>query len=157
MANLYFNTSRSVFLFDQELRDIAWTDSGGPRVLRDGILEPSYNSPKDQKPNLDKVQFGDGYEQVALAGINPVQKSFSLNFNKKRRAVAVAMERFFHGEPEGSIYHRDASQWFWWLPPYPLAMRGSLPIKVRCEGWTSTPVEYDSVNVVATFIESFEP
>jgi phage-related protein len=157
MAHLYFNTSRSVFLFDQSLRGIAWIDSGGGRVLREGILEPSYNSPKDQKPDLDKIKFGDGYEQVALAGINSTQEVFSLNFNKKRRAVAAAMNRFFKGEPEGSIYNRDPSQWFWWLPPYPLAGLGSLPMKVRCENWNVTPVEYDSVNITANFLQSFEP
>lgn len=157
MSHLYFNTSRSVFLLDQNLRGIAWTDSGGARVLREGMLEPSYGSPKDSKPDLDKVKFGDGYEQVTLAGINPVQRTFNLNFNKKRRAIAVAMERFFKGEPDGSIYSRDPSQWFWWLPPYPLAPLGSLPMKVRCEVWNATPVDYDTVNLTATFIESFEP
>jgi len=157
MSHLYFNTTRSVFLFDQTLRGIAWSDSSGSRVLIDGMIEPSYNSPKDAKAALDKIQFGDGYEQVALAGINPVQRSFNLAFNKKRRVIAVAMDRFFKGEPEGSIYNRNPAEWFWWLPPYPFVPLNTPPMKVRCESWNSVPVEYDTVNVSATFIESFEP
>lgn len=156
--NLYFNSSRSVFLLDQNLRNIVWiVNDSGQRVFRDGFIEPSYDSPKSPKTNLDKLQFGDGYEQVALAGINPVQDSFELTFSKKRRALAVAMDRFFRGEPEGSIYNRNPSEWFWWIPTYPLAILGSQPIKVRCENWKVVPVSWDSVNVTATFTQSFEP
>jgi phage-related protein len=159
MAHLYFNTEKSVFQFDPTLRNVVWKTVSSQRVFYEGasVIPPSYGSPKEPVIALDKVKFGDGYEQVALAGLNPVQDVFNLNFNKKRRVVAVAMERFFKGEPEGSIYARNVSEWFWWLPPYPYAPEGSLPIKVLCDRWNLTPDTWDSVNISATFTQSFEP
>ena len=159
-SHLFFNTERTAFQFDGTLKNIVWyLDGLGARKFYEGkqVIAPAYNSPKNPVLTLDKVQLGDGYEQVTLAGINPVQQVFDLSFAKRRRVIAVAMDRFFRGEPLGSIYYRDPSQWFWWLPPYPLAQENSQPIKVRCEKWSAVPVEWDSVNVTAQFIESFEP
>lgn len=156
--NLYFNTGNTVFKFDPTLEGIIWYKSGTSRLFYNPQVIPcSYNSSDSPEVTIDKVQFGDGYEQVTEAGLNPVRNVFEVRFTKIRRATGRAVSRFLQGEPEGSIYYRRPSEWFYWVPPYPLAAIDSQPLKIRCEKWRITAENFDTVNIDATFVKTFEP
>lgn len=162
MGNLYFNTSLSVFRFDESLKDIIWTDPGRVLIFGEQAIPCSYNTGVSPEFLVDTVQFGDGYEQVSESGIHGRRDVFSVVFSKQRRVVANAIRRFIYGEAENSIYARRVSEWFWWLPPYPIGERTSASdsvrvMKVRCNSFRMVHETFDSVNINATFVESFEP
>lgn len=58
--------------------------------------------------NLYTAQFGDGYEQVAVNGINNVAEEWELTWTGKKKDVA-AIRRFLHSH---------AHQSFWWSNPW---------------------------------------
>lgn len=58
--------------------------------------------------NLYTAQFGDGYEQVAVNGINNVAEAWDLTWTGKKNDVA-AIRAFLHSH---------AHQSFWWSNPW---------------------------------------
>jgi phage-related protein len=55
---------------------------------------PTYGSPKASAPRVLATQFGDGYEQRAVDGINPDLKSWDLTFTNRATTDADAIEAF---------------------------------------------------------------
>lgn len=160
MGNLYFNTEKSVFRFDPSLQNVVWKSSGGSITFLEGeqVIRASLESDSAPTFALDIVQFGDGYDQVTESGINAVRDHFNVKFDKKNRAITYALQRFFKGESTGSIYNRRVSEWFWWLPPYPFYQNSrNKPVKVRCEEYSCSPVDYDAWTTSVKLIQSFEP
>ncbi|HFT0375626.1 TPA: phage tail protein [Enterobacter mori] len=58
--------------------------------------------------NIYSAQFGDGYEQVAVNGINNVAEEWDLTWTGKKNDVA-AIRAFLHSH---------AHQSFWWSNPW---------------------------------------
>ncbi|MCK7252845.1 phage tail protein [Enterobacter roggenkampii] len=58
--------------------------------------------------NLYTAQFGDGYEQVAVNGINNIAEQWDLTWTGKKKDVA-AIRAFLHSH---------ANQSFWWTNPW---------------------------------------
>ena len=157
--NLHFNTEHSIFRFDPSLEGLVWYTVGAEFKFYDGrqVIAASIRSGYSPEVTLDKVQFGDGYEQVTESGINPVRDKFDIVFDKKPRAVTRALKRFFNGEPGmGTIYDRRPSEWFFWLPPYPYAEETDEPKRFRAEKLVITPDDYAFTTTVQ-FIQTFEP
>lgn len=160
--NLYFNGTSSVFFQDSSLKDDAWRSlNTGERVglvVRDDPFPPAYNSSVKPKTLIDRVQLGDGYEQVTESGVRSQKLMFDLRWTALSDKRITALQRFFTGEGTTSIYNRRPSEWFWWFPPTPLSRGVVLPIKVLCvDGWSSTAVTWNSNDLSATFEESFQP
>lgn len=158
--NLFWNTSQSIFFQDPTLIGKAWRSlPDGRRVgilNTDDPLPPSYDSRLKPKTLVDRLQFGDGYEQITESGIRSQKLIFDLRWTALEDEKARAIQRFLTGEGENSIYFRRPSEWFWWLPPKSLRTNSTLPIKVICvDNWEITPTTWNSNNVSATFEESF--
>lgn len=159
--NLYFNTTSSVFLQDPTLEGYVWAYSDTSHqtklLLDPAVIPVSYSTSLEPTLSLDKIQLGDGYEQVTEQGIRPVRDVYNITFGKRRPQVAIAMDRFFRGEDEFSIYNRRPSEYFWFTPAYPFDKVTALPRKFRCETWKMIPETYSAITITAQFIESFEP
>jgi phage-related protein len=58
---------------------------------------PSNNWSIDIEPRLQTAQFGDGYMQRTIDGINPYKATWNLNFNGRRDSVIIAMNGYLAG------------------------------------------------------------
>jgi phage-related protein len=58
---------------------------------------PSNNWSIDVEPRLQSAQFGDGYMQRTLDGINPNKVTWNLNFNGRHDVVIRAMNQYLAG------------------------------------------------------------
>lgn len=160
---LYFNSERSVFFLDPTLQGVCWREL--PSGQRVGLEDPADPMPVSYETTLkpvtfaDRVQFGDGYEQVTESGVRSSRRVYEVRFSKIPDARAIALQRFFRGEGINSIYYRRPSEWFYWLPPRPLRTPDMVtPLKFIClDKWSVTPDTYNSNTVSATFEESFTP
>ena len=50
---------------------------------------------KSTKPNVLLVEFGDGYEQRIIKGINPFIETYSVSFANRTRTESLNIIRFF--------------------------------------------------------------
>lgn len=160
--NLFWNSSSSIFFRDQTLQGVCWKALPDGRrvglVVESDPNPPSYSTSLKPKTFIDRLQFGDGYEQITESGIRSTKRIYEVRWENIPDLRARAIQRFLLGEGSTSIYYRRPSEWFWWLPPLPLQTPGMLPLKVVCvEGWSITPNTYNSNSVSATFEETFMP
>ncbi|NIH11210.1 MAG: phage tail protein [Serratia symbiotica] len=98
------------------------------------------NTAGDTRYRIRKVQFGDGYTQVAGDGINPVIRSWELNFTGPREFIE-SVTRFLD-------VHQGVKS-FQWHPP-----SGVVGL-YRCEGYKFNAMKRGWFSVTATFIEAF--
>jgi phage-related protein len=68
---------------------------------------PSYNWSVDVEPRLVTAQFGDGYVQRVIDGINPNKYTWNLNFNGRRDSVITAMLSYLAGLKGVSFPFKD--------------------------------------------------
>jgi phage-related protein len=88
--------------------------------------------------------LGDGYEQRAPDGLNPVRQTWQLSFEGSDNAAADAMVAFWHT-------HAGAAA-FDWTPLW-----AATPIRVVCAAWSRAPATADTSDLSATFRQVFEP
>lgn len=104
---------------------------------------PSYPASRPVKPKVLKAQFGDGYESRTGDGLNPISRTWNLQFNNRLKAEIEAIDAF--------LMARAGSESFDWTPP--LGGAG----KWVCEAWEPTLTQPVFHSMSATFREVFEP
>ncbi len=105
---------------------------------------PDYGADSEKKFDVQKVRFGDGYEQRFVKGMNAEQSSWTLPFNNRDAAEWQAIEAFLQA--------RGGTEAFLWTPPL-----YSSPIVVVCESWRPAPQKGGRMSIVATFVRVYEP
>jgi phage-related protein len=105
---------------------------------------PDYSPVKTTKAEISKVRFGDGYEQRAAKGLNPLRQAWPLNFAQREQAEADAIEAF--------LIARAGTEAFDFSPP-----DGSATIRVTCDTWTRTMEKGNRFTLAMTFEQVFEP
>ena len=106
---------------------------------------PSVGSAPDNEVKLLTAAFGDGYEQVAPDGLNPLRQVWRLTWQTLTKAEADAIVAFFDA--------RHGSEVFDWTPPgYASALQ------FRCPQWSPPrPDAGDDVfTVTAQLRQSFD-
>ncbi|QHA85536.1 phage tail protein [Serratia rhizosphaerae] len=98
------------------------------------------NAVGDTRFRIRKAQFGDGYEQVAGDGINPIRRSWDLSFVGKYDYIApiIAFLEDHYGVKS-----------FQWTPP------NNILGLYRCEGYKPVAMGGDNYSLTATFTEAF--
>lgn len=97
----------------------------------------------NSEPDVSVVKFGDGYEQRAPKGLNPLRDKYDLRF--------VGVDNLCHNRPnvakqaEAFLRARGAVEAFTWTPPNLTA-----PILVVCRSWTMTKT-HSVYDLSATF------
>lgn len=104
---------------------------------------PDYAPTKTRRPNVTTVQFGDGYEQRFVKGLNPQPQTWSLQFKQREESDADDIEAF--------LVARGGTEAFDWTTPDGDAIR------VKCSEWVKTLEVGNRWSISCAFIEVFEP
>lgn len=141
MSNLHFNGDLSVFRNDPTLTD--WRQQ----------MVPSQTSDAKSKDRIRVVQFGDGYSQRQMDGINSQPLQFKLVFKNRHSTVIAALKNFFRGT--SGLYDRKPNEYFFWTPPEPYEEEGEL--KFTHTDYTIDYGEGSLKTLQVTFDQVFDP
>ena len=98
----------------------------------DGTFCPSVPASYDAEWRMQVAQFGDGYAQRQLDGINPLNRSWDLEFNTRLRNEIAQMEIYLRAMGASAFPFVDPAT--------------GLPWMVFCDGWS---VEWDMVRFLS--------
>jgi phage-related protein len=104
---------------------------------------PSFSADLEERPIVQRIQFGDGYEQRVAFGINTQPKNWSLQFNNRTDTERDNILTFLRA--------RGAVESFDWTDPNGYAG------KWICSEWQTSQVSCNFNNITATFRQVFEP
>lgn len=106
-------------------------------------ISPTYGAQKTSQPAVRKVQFGDGYSQRLVFGLNQNPKTWSLTWEVSE-TDADTIENFLDA--------RGGAESFDWTPP-----DTGTSYKWICEQWNKTIPYLNRATITATFVQVFEP
>jgi phage-related protein len=105
---------------------------------------PDFGLSKKSEPAIRNVQFGDGYSQRLVVGLNQSPKEWNLTWVNRSNADITAIETFLDA--------RAGAQSFTWTPP-----DGATAYKFIAQSW-NRKLEYAGISTLdATFRQVFEP
>jgi phage-related protein len=105
---------------------------------------PVYTATKASEPKTRRVQFGDGYEQRLLYGINQNPKEWNLTFDLSDDDANI-VEAFLNARAEDSAS-------FDWTPP-----DTTTSYKWVCDSWSRELYSVERSRITVTFRQVFEP
>ncbi len=108
-------------------------------------IEASYGVTKSSAPNIRTVQFGDGYQQRLVYGLNSNPKIWDVAFNNLVEADADTVETFLDARAA------DAAS-FSWTPP-----GESSALDFFCFEWNKQINYAGRATIQATFTQVIEP
>lgn len=95
------------------------------------------------------TRFGDGYEERAPDGLNPITQVWTVQHRNIDDVVGDAIEDFL----EARFSAVAGQETFEWWPP-----RAAAAIRVKCSEWSRTLGEQvDTCSITATFEQVHEP
>jgi phage-related protein len=105
--------------------------------------DPQYGASKTSQPAVRRVQFGDGYSQRLVFGLNQDPKEWTLEFNVTEDDADVI---------EAFLEARGGAESFDWTPP-----DSNTSYKWLCSEWSKS-IEQPFRAVIRTkFTQVFEP
>lgn len=104
--------------------------------------EPNAGFNIDTAAAVFTASFGDGYIQRTPNGINPLRRTYRLEWNPCWKETALYITNFARA-------HLAVTA-FWWTPPRELT-----PIRFICPQWASMPASFVHDQVTLTFTEEF--
>ena len=107
-------------------------------------IAPDYGASKKAQPNARIAEFGSGYSQRTVFGINQDPKIWSLSFQNRSTTVANTIEDFL--EARGGVESFD------WSPPDDAGT-----YKWICRTWTKDMPYLNLFNITVEFEQVFEP
>lgn len=107
------------------------------------IWVPSKSFTKSVKPRVINAQFGDGYSQRMINGINSITREWSVSFNSKSLSVANSIESF--------LVARKGVEGFLWVPP-----GEATTYAVICPEWSRSYDTHISATIQAKFVQIFD-
>jgi len=106
-------------------------------------ITPSYGIRKRSEPTVRQVQFGDGYIQRTVFGLNQNLKMYNPTWNNISETDADTISDFLDA--------RGGSESFDWTPP-----GESSSSKFICQSWSKTIPYLNRATIQATFQEVAE-
>lgn len=103
---------------------------------------PSYTTEVSYKPRVRIVEYGDGYSQRAIEGLNPISEVWNLVFDVRDDLTTSDVVQFL-------IDHTGLA--FDWISP-----NRTLPIKVICNEWQRVYTTNGINGIRATFTQVFD-
>lgn len=101
------------------------------------------------RPRVAATRFGDGYQERAPDGLNPITDVWSVQHRAVDDTVADAIVAFL----QARINAVTGQESFEWWPP-----RAAAAIRVTCSEWSrSLGEQVDTSNITATFEQVHEP
>ena len=119
-----------------------------PIVAPEFIWIGNYTSEISNKPAVNLVKFGEGYEQRTQDGINNNLLKFNIVFEGRDKKETRAIAHFLHKR-------RAVYSFFYRLPfPYNFDSSQNYPKRFVCEEWTLRTVFFNNYTINATFSET---
>ena len=112
-----------------------------------GVVNPDRGFSKKVTPKIYQIQFGDGYEQRAIKGINNEINEFNVSFANRPKDEIDDISAFFtskNGVTNFNFTYADSNN------------SGETTIKVVCNDWTQTHSYDDYYTLSATFRRVYE-
>lgn len=109
----------------------------------------SSSSALEEAPRVTSLRYGDGYEESAPDGLNPMKQAWSLQFRKVSREAGDEIVGFFRARMSavGGLENFD------WTPLWETA-----PIKVIARNWTRTQLDdYGESDIQVRFERDYKP
>lgn len=103
---------------------------------------PSFTAELQEKPVVNRIQFGSGYEQRVTFGINTQPKTWNLRFSNRTDTERDNILTFLRA--------RAGVESFDWTDP------NGYVGKWVCEEWSVSQSSYNFNEVMATFRQVFE-
>ena len=107
-------------------------------------ITPSYGTRKTSNPSVRHVQFGDGYIQRTVFGLNQNLKVYNPSWKNISETDADTISDFLDA--------RGGQESFDWTPP-----EESSSSKFLCQQWTKNMSTKGRATIQATFQEVAEP
>lgn len=104
--------------------------------------EPNAGFDAETAPNVLQAAFGDGYVQRTPFGVNPLRRSWRLDWSPCWKDTALYIIGFARAH--------GAATPFWWTPPRELS-----PVRVVCPTWRDSPSSWVHDVVSLSFTEDF--
>lgn len=102
-----------------------------------------------ERPRVAATRFGDGYQERAPDGLNPITQVWTVQHRNVDDEVADAIVAFLRAR----ITAVAGQEAFEWWPP-----RAAAAIRVTCSDWSRTLGErVDTSTITATFEQVHEP
>ncbi len=103
---------------------------------------PDYGLNERTQPSLDVSKFGDGYEQVAPAGLNHMLRVWDVSFSDRDQTEIEAIKDFLRARGGVEVFEF----------PVPNSPTGEIAL-VRCPEWNRTFSRWRSQDCKFTFNE----
>lgn len=117
------------------MADFDWVESAGTTI--------------EEEPRISASRFGDGYEERAPDGLNPLRQRWSLTFRSVEKGVADDIVAFLRARLSGTL----GLESFTWTPLW-----ATTPISVVCRRWSRSQGDIPSESeITAVFEQEFAP
>jgi phage-related protein len=119
-----------------------------PIAAPEFIWESNNSSEVSNKPAINLVKFGEGYEQRSTDGINNNLLRFNLVLEGRDKNETRAILHFLHKR-------RGVFPFFYRLPfPYNFDTSQNYPKRFVCEEWAMKTIFFNNYTITTTFLES---
>lgn len=113
-----------------------------------GVVNPDKGFSVKRTPQVYEVSFGDGYQQRASRGLNPMTEQITVNFANRPKDEIDDIEAFFEtkaGITKFNFTYADSNE-----------SGNEKTIKVVCSEWNATYSYDDYYSLSATFKRVYE-
>ena len=122
--------------------------------------KPDKGYTRQTTPRVLTAQFGDGYSQRLIDGINPLAESINVTFNTRDKAEIDHIISFFESKGGVSSFTFNVNQQYYSSPGVTsetdVTSSDELALKVICSTWNKIYNFGDYWSVTATFVRVYE-
>ena len=122
--------------------------------------KPDKGYTRRTQPRVLTAQFGDGYSQRLIDGINPLIETINVTFNTRDKAEIDHIISFFESKGGVSSFTFNVNQQYYSSPGVTtetdVTSSDELALKVICSTWNKIYNFGDYWSVTATFVRVYE-
>ena len=122
--------------------------------------KPDRGYTRQTTPRVLSTQFGDGYQQRFIDGINPLKESINVSFKTREKAEIDHIISFFESKGGVTAFTFTVNQQYHSSPGITsetdVTSSDELALKVICSSWNKTHDYADYWSATATFVRVYE-
>ena len=122
--------------------------------------KPDKGYTRQTQPRVLTAQFGDGYSQRLIDGINPLQETINVSFKTREKAEIDHIISFFESKGGVTAFTFTVDQQYYSSPgtssETDVTSSDELALNVICSSWNKTHDYGDYWSATATFTRVYE-
>ena len=122
--------------------------------------KPDKGYTRQTQPRVLLAQFGDGYSQRLIDGINPLAETISVSFSTRDKGEIDHIISFFESKGGVSSFTFNVNQQYYSSPGVTsetdVTSSDELALKVICSSWNKTHDFGDFWSATASFVRVYE-